>query len=63
MRYSKSFIVFLEKKAHESRDEVSEILRMFNNNITFTRAARSIDSKISNKDFFCRYCWPLLCCL
>ena len=56
MRYSKSFIVFLEKKAHESRDEVSEILRMFNNNITFTRAACSIDSKISNKDFFCHYC-------
>ena len=52
------------------QNEVFKILKMFENNMKFTKAARCINSK--NKQqiqkhhthniLFCHYCWSLLWC-
>ena len=71
---------FQEKRTHKSKDmqfflqnvsnEISEIFKMFKNNMNFTRASCWINSKISNRDknntliiyLICHYCWSLLWC-
>ena len=70
---------FQEKRARKSRymqfflqnvqNQIFKISRMFKNNMKFTRAACSINSKISNRDknttpiiFLCHYCWSFLWC-
>ena len=71
---------FKEKRAHKGRDMQFffwkcsmwnfKILKMFKNNMKFTRAAWCINSEINNRDksttllifLFCQYCWSLLWC-
>ena len=76
----KALYGFKKKRARKARgrkyflqnvqNEIFRILKIFENNMKFTRAACWISSKISNKDksitlimfLFCRYYWSLLWC-